>query len=185
MSPLILGIIAIAVFVLAARRATAPAPPPAGPGSPAPEPAGPPDPGPRPYTRAELKEIIRDLAQELRYNRPELAIAVAEVESSLRADAVNRVDSPASIGLMQLQLATARYYVAWIDREEQLMDPFTNIRAGIGFLKDLERKHYGNHKIAGVIQMYNLGETRFLAGKRSPDYLRKVLSKLPSRYAST
>jgi soluble lytic murein transglycosylase-like protein len=178
---ILVALVAAGYIATASRRLPAPR---TGP-EPTPESPGPPPPTDSPaWTSAELRELIRSIALEEDYRRPELVEAIARVESSFNPSAVNRADAPASIGLCQLQLQTARAYVPWIDREEQLLDAPANIRAAVRFLKDLEHKHGRNYGIAGVIQMYNLGEPRFHAGKRSPEYLRRVLAKLPAGYAA-
>lgn len=140
-------------------------------------PVGPPAPTPS-WRQADVIALIYQMAQELDYPRPELVRAIAGVESSLKPRSINRSDRPPSVGLMGLKVPTARYYVPWVETEEQLFDPFTNLRAGIMFLHDLERKWLETYQLEGVIQMYNLGETRFRAGERSPEYLAAVTARL-------
>jgi hypothetical protein len=144
------------------------------------EPYGPPAPGPVSFTVADALILIDEICNEVGYDNTDLVRAVAGTESGFNPKAINTNDHPPSVGIMGIKVPTARGYVPWIDTEAQLFDPATNIRAGALFLKDLERKWSSSYGIAGVIQMYNLGETRFRNGERSPKYLAAVTSRLES-----
>ena len=153
------------------------------PSSPAPQPANLPAPPPSlAWSPAELAVLVGEIAAEESYGRPALAKAIITVESSWNPGAIgvadsvprNAYDPGDSIGLMQLKIATARAYVPWANGALELLDAPTNIRAGIRFLADLERKWLGTYGLDGVIQMYNLGETRFRQGERTAGYLEKV-----------
>lgn len=91
---------------------------------------------------------------------------IAITESSLNPDALG--DNGRSYGLMQIQFPTAKFF--GVQSADDLFDPETNIMAGSGFLADLLSRHDEEE----AIQAYNLGETKFNAGKISPDYLAKV-----------
>ncbi len=124
----------------------------------------------------DVQTMINVISQEVGFDHPEVAFAIAQVESALNARAVNPSDP--SYGLMGLQLPTARAYNPAVQRPEDLFDPENNIRAGVGFLLDLENKYADREGWEGIIQMYNLGETRYHAGLRSPQYLERVKARL-------
>jgi len=151
---------------------------------PSPSPQGPPAPEMNVYTPNEIVNLIREVCAEENYNGVSLIRAIVGVESGYNPRAINLKDRPPSVGLMGIKVPTARYYVPWIEIEEQLFDAPTNLRAGIRFVKDLENKWLASYALDGVIQMYNLGETRFLKGERSPDYLARVRASL-ARLAPT
>jgi soluble lytic murein transglycosylase-like protein len=129
------------------------------------------------WTVPELKVLAGEIADEETVSAP-LVKAICDVESSWNPRARNDGDRPPSIGLMGLKVPTARAYVPWVESEEDLYDPPTNIRGGARFLKDLWNKHSAQYGLDGVIQMYNLGETRFLNGERSSSYLLRVRNRL-------
>lgn len=107
---------------------------------------------------------------------PYLVLAVIKTESSFNR---NSVSNKGAVGLMQLLPGTARYISDQkpdvnIRKTEELFDPVTNIKLGIGYLSYLMNK-YDNQKHA--IIAYNLG----------PGNLRKKLqsgSGLPQVYYS-
>jgi transglycosylase-like protein with SLT domain len=134
-----------------------------------------------------VPNLIRDICRQEGYSRPALALAIAQQESGLRIDAYNPEintsttspgNQPDSIGLMQLQFATARKFVPEIASEKDLYNPVLNVKAGVRYLEYLEKK-WG--LLDTVIQMYNLGETRYLNGSRAPRYLFEV--KVKAGYA--
>lgn len=197
MELLILALVGVAgILALRTMKPTIAAPAPAAPSSP-PPPSGvaasfPEIPQEVTYSPADLSNLIGQIALEEGYERPELARAIAAVESGWNPRAVNRDDSAPlgvfdegdSVGLMQLKLRTARAYVPWVQKAADLFDPFTNIRTGVRFLRDLETKWLGVYGLDGVIEMYNLGETRYRAGERSADYLARVRRQLRAFGAS-
>jgi len=144
-------------------------------------PIGPPTPDATGWSKADILTLIPEISEEVGYGRPELVRAIAIKESSLNPNAINTTDRPPSVGLMGLKVPTARGYVPSVSTEMDLFDPPTNIRAGTLFLKDLERKYLTSYGLDGVIQMYNLGETRFRMGERAPFYLSSVRALLASR----
>jgi soluble lytic murein transglycosylase len=107
---------------------------------------------------------------------PYLVLAVIKTESSFNRHSVS---SQGAMGLMQLLPGTARYISDQkpdvnIRRADELFDPVTNIKLGVGYLAYLMNK-YENQKHA--IIAYNLG----------PGNLRKKLksgSGLPQFYYS-
>lgn len=132
---------------------------------------------PQPFNAIQL---IRQISANEGYDKPELAIAIASQESSLNPNANNpeisgtRGDQPDSVGLMGLQYATAKKFVPEITSIQDLFNPVVNATAGIRYLQYLERKWSA---IDVVIQMYNLGETRYLSGSRATNYLLSVKQK--------
>ncbi|MBI5970579.1 MAG: lytic transglycosylase domain-containing protein [Deltaproteobacteria bacterium] len=95
--------------------------------------------------------------------------AIIRTESNFNPEAVNPADP--SAGLMQTTPPTARAMLGRYVSIEDLKDPATSIEAGARFLSHLI-KHY---PLEDAIQMYNLGETKFLRkGIRAPEYLERV-----------
>ncbi len=92
--------------------------------------------------------------------------SISLVESSENPAAIG--DGGRSFGLMQVQNVIGRYYAD--SENEGLLDPEKNIEAGSKFLAEMILK-YG---IDGGIQAYNLGETKYIEGKKSYTYLAKV-----------
>jgi soluble lytic murein transglycosylase-like protein len=95
---------------------------------------------------------------------PELGFRLIHLESQFRSRALSRAGA---IGLAQVQLATARFYVPGITHEE-LYAPETNLRIGFSFLRDLIDT-YGNVEMA--LLAYNWGPSRLrelLAQGRNP-----------------
>lgn len=176
---MILAILSIAVFLVIVKLAISRNMPQNAPASVLDAPLqGPPSPERNVWTTSDVRNLIREICGEEDYLNVPLALAIARVESSYRVDAINLSDRPPSVGVMQIKLPTARAYVPEVASQEQLQDPFLNIRAGVRFLQDLERKWIRTWGLDGVIQMYNLGETRFLRGERNPVYLGRVKSSL-------
>jgi len=105
---------------------------------------------------------------ELRQLDWRLIKAVAIVESSERAEVVG--DDGQSIGLMQVSRVVGASYGMTIT---DLFDPNLNVQAGSGFLAEMINR-YG---LEGGIQAYNLGETKYRKGLRSPTYLSKVMTE--------
>ena len=100
-----------------------------------------------------------------------LVKAVMHVESAFNPHAVS--DKGAQ-GLMQLMPETAQRYGA-----EDLFDPVQNVRAGVLYLKDLQKLFKNNTRL--VLAAYNAGENAVLRHKGIPpydetqDYVRKVM----------
>jgi hypothetical protein len=100
-----------------------------------------------------------------------LVKAVMHIESGFNPHAVS--DKGAQ-GLMQLMPETAQRYGA-----EDLFDPAQNVRAGVLYLKDLQKMFKNNTRL--VLAAYNAGENAVLRHKGIPpydetqDYVRKVM----------
>jgi len=121
-----------------------------------------------------IKTLIVQEAQRSKYVTPSLALAVAHVESSFRADAI----SPAgAIGVMQIMPRTGRTLYGLSSR--QLKDPHINIRAGIQFLDQLIEQYDGRIDLA--LSHYNGGSAVNRGGTKkiisyTRGYVLKVLS---------
>ncbi len=94
-----------------------------------------------------------------------LVKAICLVESSLNANAMGKAGE---YGLMQILPATAKGYGA--TDKTNLLDPDENLKYGCKFLAYTTLR-YGPE--AGI-QIYHLGETRYLKGERADDYLVAV-----------
>lgn len=111
---------------------------------------------------------------------PALIKAVMHVESGFNPHAVS--DKGAQ-GLMQVMPETGQRYGA-----EDLFDPTQNVRAGVLYLKDLQRLFKNNMKL--VLAAYNAGENAVIRYRGIPpydetrDYVRKVL-KMHREYTAT
>jgi len=138
------------------------------------------------WTARDLAALVNRIVEEEGYNRPEVVHAIIAVESGWNPNAVNRadhapvdqVDEGDSAGLMQLKVRTAQVFEPTAETVKSLLDPVVNVRAGVRFLATLERKWIGTEGIGGVIQMYNLGETRYRNGERNTGYLGRVQAKI-------
>lgn len=108
-----------------------------------------------------------------------LVKAVMHVESAFNPHAVS--DKGAQ-GLMQLMPETAQRYGA-----EDLFDPVQNVRAGVLYLRDLQKMFKNNTRL--VLAAYNAGENAVLRYKGIPPYdetqgyVRKVM-KMHREYAA-
>jgi hypothetical protein len=100
-----------------------------------------------------------------------LVKAVMHVESAFNPHAVSHMGAQ---GLMQLMPETARRYGA-----EDLFDPVQNVRAGVMYLKDLQKMFKNNTRL--VLAAYNAGENAVIRHRGVPpydetqDYVRKVM----------
>ncbi len=108
-----------------------------------------------------------------------LVKAVMHIESAFNPHAVSHKGAQ---GLMQLMPETAQRYGAY-----DLFDPVQNVRAGVKYLKDLQKLFKNNTRL--VLAAYNAGENAVLRYKGIPpysetqDYVRKVI-KVHQRYAA-
>jgi hypothetical protein len=100
-----------------------------------------------------------------------LVKAVMHIESAFNPHAVSHMGAQ---GLMQLMPETAQRYGA-----EDLFDPVQNVRAGVLYLKDLQKMFKNNTRL--VLAAYNAGENAVLRHRGVPpydetqDYVRKVM----------
>jgi len=137
---------------------------------------------PKIWSKETLTSLIRKTCAEENFAYSTIALGVASVESSFNPGAYNpeisatRGNQPDSIGLMGVQFKTAKAMMPEISNEKDLYDPEINARAGVRYLKYLFRKWQGKLGNEAAIQMYNLGETRYLAGSRASRYATKVMT---------
>jgi len=100
-----------------------------------------------------------------------LVKAVMHIESAFNPHAVSHMGAQ---GLMQLMPETAQRYGA-----EDLFDPVQNVRAGVMYLKDLQKMFKNNTRL--VLAAYNAGENAVIRHRGVPpydetqDYVRKVM----------
>ncbi|MFH1262602.1 MAG: transglycosylase SLT domain-containing protein [Pseudomonadota bacterium] len=139
----------------------------------------------RKYSKAELRDLIAKLSQELNVEAP-LVEAVVKAESEYDASAISKKGAR---GLMQLMPETARSFGV-VDPT----DPTANLTAGIAHLKKLLKRFDGNIDFA--VAAYNAGEGAIRKHRGVPpypetvDYLSKVrkyhahFAELASRSAS-
>ncbi len=108
-----------------------------------------------------------------------LVKAVMHIESAFNPHAVSNKGAQ---GLMQLMPETAQRYGA-VD----LFDPVQNVRAGVMYLKDLQKLFKNNTRL--VLAAYNAGENAVIRYRGIPpydetqDYVRKVM-KVHRDYAA-
>ena len=122
---------------------------------------------------ADLSASIYDIALSEGID-PAMAFRLVRVESEF----TQRARSPMNaIGLTQLRLPTARFYVPDVT-EAQLFDRDLNLRIGFRFLKDLLERFDGN--VDHALLAYNRGPTTVAAilaqgGDPRNGYARKVI----------
>ncbi len=101
---------------------------------------------------SDLTELIYETAlREGIY--PDLAFRMVNVESGF---ALRATSTAGALGLVQVQLATAKFYDANITADE-LYDPATNLAIGFRYIRDLIEV-YGDVKLA--LLAYNRGPSR-------------------------
>jgi len=172
-------VMAVAFFALLFRRQAA-APTPPAPRRAEPSRADMPEaPADLSWSRGDLERLIRQISAEERFELPEVAIAIARVESSMDPRAVNPLDGGTeSLGLFQMKLWLAQHYNPSISDRADMLSPELNARAAVRWLSDLTRRYLPEYGLDGVIQMHSLGETKFRTGTRNPGYLAKVRAEL-------
>jgi soluble lytic murein transglycosylase-like protein len=102
------------------------------------------------YNRPYIKMLLIENARLSVYVTPALAIAVAEVESNLRPDAVS---NKGAIGVMQIMPSTG--LLEFGVKRKDLFNPIINIKIGVKFLDQLIKKYKGNIGVA--LSHYNGG----------------------------
>jgi soluble lytic murein transglycosylase len=131
-----------------------------------------------PAEAAHLARVIVDEAHRAGLP-PTFVLAVIEVESSGRQDAVSEAGA---LGLMQIMPATGEFVASQIDvpwrGRESLFDPVINVRLGVHYLEELIER-YANVRTA--LAAYNAGpgdvSRRIRSGRPIPrDYADKVLA---------
>lgn len=107
---------------------------------------------------------------------PNLIKAIIKTESNFNAQAINPNDP--SWGLCQITPGLAQDFGLVENAQnltqediEAIMNPENNIEVCCWFISSLENKGYPFDE---YIQMYNVGESGFLHGKRNLKYLKKV-----------
>jgi soluble lytic murein transglycosylase-like protein len=132
-------------------------------------------------TENAVKEIISNstpamtLDELIKYKAGKYGIeerllrAIIKVESNFNPQAKNPLDP--SYGLCQIMPSLAKG-LGFFPDEYLLYDPAYNLEIAGVFLSHLKRKY--NNDLDSIIQAYNLGETKFDKGYKSPDYLEKV-----------
>jgi soluble lytic murein transglycosylase-like protein len=100
--------------------------------------------------RADLATTILDIASAEGID-PELAFRLVKLESDFNPRATSPVGA---IGLTQVMVPTARYYVKGISAEG-LYDPGTNLRVGFRYLRGLVKEY--NNDVNLALLVYNRG----------------------------
>jgi len=122
-----------------------------------------------------LLAVIAQYAHETGLE-PALIYGVVMTESSGNPNARNPSDP--SAGLMGVTPLIGRYYggILGSDSEvlEVLLEPNLNVQAGSRFLAHLRARYAAAMPVVTWIQAYNLGETKFDAGIRVPQYGQRV-----------
>ena len=126
------------------------------------------------YSKHEIKQMIIAEANRSTRVRPELALAVAQVESAFNPNAVS---SKGAIGIMQIMPRTG-LKVFGVPKKE-LFKPEVNIQIGIQFLDSLLERYRGREDLA--LSHYN-GGSRVGAwpNSRVIPYTRTYVSKVLS-----
>ncbi len=101
---------------------------------------------------SDLTELIYETALREGID-PDLAFRMVNVESGF---ALRATSTAGALGLVQVQLATAKFYDANITADE-LYDPATNLAIGFRYIRDLIEV-YGDVKLA--LLAYNRGPSR-------------------------
>ena len=126
----------------------------------------------QPYAKKDIEQMIITEALKSQRVRPELALAVARVESGFNAQAVS---PKGAIGVMQIMPKTAAS-VFGVERS-RLFDAQLNIRLGVQFLDSLLHRYRGREDLA--LSHYNGGSK---VGKwpnsRVIPYTRSYVSKV-------
>lgn len=102
--------------------------------------------------------------------KPELAVAIARTESSLRP---NVIGSVGEVGLFQIRPKYSKYTKA------ELFNPVINITEGLRFMQNAKR--YCRHKVDYTwINCYNLGVTggSKLKYPKKFEYYKKVMRRM-------
>lgn len=98
-------------------------------------------------------------------------LAIIGVESKFKPGAKSQLAKDPALGLMQIRPGV------WKIPPHELMAVDSNIKHGANIL----RHYYEELKDENAaIQAYNVGITRYRAGKKNPSYLHKVKSELAS-----
>jgi len=101
---------------------------------------------------------------------------IAKIESSFRPTARNDTDRPPSVGLMGIKSNTAAAVMGWsfsqAEIEARLTDPRINALVGCRTLNGIKANRGTARASESVlVEMFHLGETRYLKGERDPGYM--------------
>jgi len=119
------------------------------------------------WTRMELAAIVNRLAREAQLP-PEFVRAIVRVESDWDQDLTGLAGE---IGLMQIMPATARY-MGFVDSNEALYVPETNIRWGIRYLAEAYRLASGD--LCQTVLKYNAGHGAMKMTAAAEKYCTRV-----------
>ena len=134
-------------------------------------------------TMAQWNSLCLEFANNSGVLLPEEIKAIIMIESSGNPNSQNPNDP--SYGLMGVTVPIGKEFSS-IQTATDLFDPNINIEAGSGLLAYLKTKYAVRFPLDGVggwVQMYNLGEPKFMAGERVPNYEEKF-SKYIAQYAA-
>ena len=126
---------------------------------------------PKFYSDSKYFELVRKYSILTGISKARLLTHIS-IESNFNTNAKNPSDP--SYGLMGITSLIGKHYAGVKDFE--LYNPENNIKAGSYFLKDLDRKYRLSPE--HIAEIYNLGETKYNAGLRSPDYRKKFLDRI-------
>lgn len=101
---------------------------------------------------------------------------IARIESSFRPSARNDSDRPPSVGLMGVKSNTAAAVMNWsfsqAEIEDRLTDPRINLLVACKLLNSIKaNRGQARASELTLVEMYHLGETRYLKGERDPGYI--------------
>ena len=128
-------------------------------------------PKPHPVGRAAHVRLVRSEAEQ-RGLPPELADAVASVESAYNPSAVGTVGE---VGLMQVRPSTAAM-LGYSGTATDLHEPTTNVRYGVRYLADAWRLANGN--LCRALMKYRAGHGEERMSERSVEYCRRARAHL-------
>jgi len=123
--------------------------------------------------------LLAIIAQYARETGVEAGLIYGVVMTESSGDPNARNPSDPSAGLMGVTPLIGRYYGGIMGSDSEvltaLLEPNLNVQAGSRFLAHLRARYAAAMPVITWIQAYNLGETKFDAGKRVPDYAERVL----------
>jgi len=130
-------------------------------------------PKPHPIDRLTHVRLVRQEAQQ-RGLPPELAVAVAQVESAYNPNAVGTVGE---VGLMQVRPTTAAM-LGHSGTVAELHEPRTNIQYGVRYLADAWQ--LANGDLCRALMKYRAGHGEERFSERSVEYCRRARAYLAS-----
>lgn len=128
------------------------------------------------YTIPELRTIVNESINSHKMQKHAVLVhTVVRAESSYNPRAKDK--KAPCFGLFQLLIDTAAVYDSTITTAEDLYNPQKNANAGVAHLKYL-LETYPKLKYVEIVQMYNLGEPKFMRGVRNPVYIALYKNRL-------